>query len=539
MAAIASNPKSQYQFNGNADLGLSSLLAPLTNNDVSEAGSQSTSEIQQPTAATIWHSMAGHLVNQLSSASYQTWLSPLRPHQWDAASASLTLMIDSQFKKDWVLKHYQSHLTGALAKVLANDVVGSPTIAILVSDAMVAQTTLLANESAESEPAHALAAVELPGQHHQVGVSGQPSHQTLHPQLRKLAYNAKPLNENYRWDSLIVSSHNQFAASAGKAVAAAPGQQFNPLCLHGATGLGKTHLMQAMAHQLEDAGYEVCYVTAEQFTNELIAAVSKKQWQPFRNRYRQVDVLLIDDVQFLGGKERTQQEFFHTLNTLVESGKQVVLSADRPPATLDMLDDRLRSRFEMGLLVEVLPPDEDARIQILREKARQAKLVLDDETFYFLAQRFTCHVRQLEGAINTIKAMVALARVTPTLDAVKRQFGLGSAGQLNQQQSAMPVINSLNLVVDAVAKAFGVTTMQLSGQQRSKQVALARQVACYLMRQTTEASHADIGRAIGGRQHSTVVHAVKKIQKAIAEGEQTVVQPLNKLLAELQNECLV
>lgn len=477
-------------------------------------------------AAELWRAMQPLLIERLSPASYQTWLAPLTPHQWDEATTTLSLTSDSHFKKDWVAKHYQTALEATLRQV--SNASGA-TVSLLLGKTSVAQPSLLNSIDDDQPKASTPPNVEF---------GAQPSHQTVHPQLRALAYNGQKLNANYQWGGLITGPHNQFAVSAGQAVASQPGQQFNPLCLHGGTGLGKTHLMQAIAHQCQAAGQEVCYVTAEQFTNELITAVSKKQWQPFRNRYRQVDVLLIDDVQFLGGKERTQQEFFHTLNTLVENGKQVILSSDRPPATLDMLDERLRSRFEMGLLVEITPPDEATRMAIIQAKAKQANLLLDNDVLEFLAQRFTQHVRQLEGAINTLQAMVTLAGKAPTLQAVQKQFGGAPQAVV---PTARPAVNSLTMVVDATAAHFGVSVEQLCGQQRGKQVAAARQVACYLMRELTSASHADIGRAIGGRQHSTVVHAVKKVNTLIgdADGSHQTAQHVHQITQQLQHESLL
>ncbi len=461
---------------------------------------QAPPALGHPPVHALWPQLCEALSSSLSAATVHTWLIPLQAVDIQyTAPCTLTLGTDSAFKRDWVSKHYATAIGNALT-----DATGMPNwqLAITVQAPNAAQTQLLAAE--DDTPAHTAAPPQLNASERHY-LHAPESHQTLHPSLRQLAYNSRSLNPKYTFDTLVTGQHNEFAVAAAQLLAQQPGQRYNPLMIYGGTGLGKTHLLHAIGHHIQrhrdDAS--VCVVTAEQFTNELINAVNKKQWQPFRNRYRQADVLLIDDVQFLGGKERTQQEFFHTLNTLTETGKQVVLTSDRCPAELQGLDERLRSRFDMGLLVKVTSPDDDTRRAILTKKAEDAQLFLTPELADYLVDAFYDNVRQLEGGLNTVAAYTELQHKLPSLAVME-----SLTGHVAKKHANVPTPNQ---VLGAVSAHCNISIEAITGPQRSKPIAHARQLAMHCMRQLTPASLTDIGHHIGGRQHSTVLHACQKV----------------------------
>ncbi len=320
------------------------------------------------------------------------------------------------------------------------------------------------------------------------------------------------LNPKYTFSSFVIGSHSHFAHAAAMAVAESPAKAYNPLFIYGGVGLGKTHLMHAIArHILEtQPGAKVAYLSSEQFTNELIDAIRDDRMMHFKNRYRTIDLLLIDDIQFMAGKERTQEEFFHTFNALHESGKQIVMSSDRPPKEIATLEARLCSRFEWGLITDIQTPDLETRIAILKKKAEVDAIDCPDEVFHYIAAAYPNNVRELEGAFIRVMAYGSLSNlpVTPAL-------ALQALGNISP---ARPV--TIQAITEAVAAYYHLEVADLVGQRRTKDISLARQVAMYLAREQTDMSLNIIGGKFGGRDHTTVMHAVDKIAKAIGKDTQ-------------------
>jgi chromosomal replication initiator protein len=311
-----------------------------------------------------------------------------------------------------------------------------------------------------------------------------------------------------------VGSNNRLAHAAALSVAERPGHSYNPLFVYGGSGLGKTHLMHAIGHAViaRHPKKRVAYATSEKFTNEFINSIRAQKGEEFRERYRRIDVLLIDDIQFIAGKEGTQEEFFHTFNAIHEEGKQIVMSSDRPPKAITQLEDRLRSRFEWGLTADISAPDLETRIAILRAKAEAQNVAVPPPVIDFLAQRIVSNIRELEGALTRIAAFAALQAVPVTTQL---------AQEMLQNLLYNPHRKSLSpdRIVETVARYYGVPLDQIKGKARDRQVVLPRQIAMYLMREETEAPLMRIGEALGGRDHSTVLHGCEKIEREMAEND--------------------
>jgi len=317
--------------------------------------------------------------------------------------------------------------------------------------------------------------------------------------------NSPRFNPKYTFDSFIVGSCNRLAYAAALEVVENPGHTFNPLFLYGGVGLGKTHLLHAIGHVALASNIQVLYVSAEQFTNELINAIRDRKTEEFRNKYRSVDMLLIDDIHFISGKEQTEESFFHTFNELHNANRQIAITSDCPPKSMLLLQDRLRSRFEWGLIADIQPPDLETRLAILQAKAEQQGTNVPSELLEFIAHRIQQNIRELEGSLNRVIAYAKLtgASLTPELAAQALQDIGSKAGK---RAHFAP-----GLVIEAVATSFQLATADLKSRKRDKQTALARQVAMYLIRQETNCSLAQIGKELGGRDHSTVTHACEQI----------------------------
>jgi chromosomal replication initiator protein len=320
------------------------------------------------------------------------------------------------------------------------------------------------------------------------------------------------LNEKYTFDRFVIGASNRFAHAAAFAVAEAPAKAYNPLFVYGGAGLGKTHLLQAVGHYTTNLypQTKVRYVTSEQFTNEFIDAISNGRQVPFQRRYRDVDVLLIDDIQFLATKERTQEEFFHTFNALHNAEKQIVISSDRPPKQIGQLEDRLRTRFEWGLITDIQPPDLETRLAILRKKSAQEHLPVPDDVLELIASRIASNIRELEGALIRVTAFASLQRTEVTLHlaqvVLKDLFPDAGTSEI-----------SVGLIMAETASYFGLTLDDLCSTSRTRQLVTARQIAMYLTRELTDLSLPKIGQAFGGRDHTTVIHANNKISGLIGE----------------------
>jgi chromosomal replication initiator protein len=319
------------------------------------------------------------------------------------------------------------------------------------------------------------------------------------------------LNPRYVFRTYVVGSANRFAHAASVSVAEHPGGKFNPLFIHGGVGLGKTHLLHAIGHRVLElhAGLHVAYVTSEKFTNDLIAAIRQQRTDDFRARYREMDVLMIDDIQFIAGKESTQEEFFHTFNALYQSGKQVIISSDKPPTAISALEERLRSRFEGGLIADVQLPDYEMRIAILRLKGEELGLSLPPDVAEYIAQRGQRNIRELEGALNKVVAKAQLSGAPISFDLALEALADGAAGGTRS-------VVTRDDVISAVVKHFAIDRNALTGRSRTKEIVLPRQLAMYLLRTETDASLLEIGNELGGRDHTTVLHGIRQIEHSLS-----------------------
>ena len=343
------------------------------------------------------------------------------------------------------------------------------------------------------------------------------------PEQARFDWNtASQLNPRYQFDAFVIGSGNQFAMAASQAVAERPSKAYNPLFLYGGVGMGKTHLLHAIGHDVKrrQPHASICYVSGEKFTNEMINSVRYDKMTGFRDKFRTVDVLLIDDVQFLAGKERTQEEFFHTFNTLHESMKQIVIASDRPPKELPDFEDRLRSRFEWGLVVDIQPPDLETKVAILQKKAEMEQTVLPTEVALFIAGNVRTNVRELEGALVRLIAWCSLHGVEitlPTAQQCLKQF-------IDTQVRKI----TIEAIQRAVAEQFGMRVAELKQKKNSRQIVVPRQIAMYLAKQLTEASLPEIGRQFGGKHHTTVMHSIAKI-----DGQRRTDKDLNRTVNKL------
>ncbi len=336
-----------------------------------------------------------------------------------------------------------------------------------------------------------------------------------------------PLNPKYTFSTFVVGNSNRFAHAACYAVGEAPARAYNPLFIYGGVGLGKTHLMQAIAHRIIEnrPSYSVVYVSSEQFTNEIISAIRDDSTQAFRNKYRNVDVLLIDDIQFLAGKERTQEEFFHTFNTLYENNKQVVISSDRPPKNIPTLEDRLRSRFEWGLITDIQIPDLETRIAILRKKASNDELNIPMEILDYIANNIDSNIRELEGALVRLVAYA-------TINNLELSMETATEALKDIMPPPQPKKITIECIQKEVCKHYGINLNELLSKKRNKQLVYPRHIAMFICRKMTDASFPLIGDQFGGRDHTTVMHGVEKIEKEAAF-DQSLSVTLEKICKQL------
>mgnify|MGYP000988397988 FL=1 len=337
------------------------------------------------------------------------------------------------------------------------------------------------------------------------------------------------LNPKYTFDSFVIGNSNRFAHAASLAVSEAPAKAYNPLFIYGGVGLGKTHLMHAIGHYVlqNNANAKVVYVSSEKFTNELINAIRDDRNEEFRNKYRNVDILLIDDVQFIAGKERTQEEFFHTFNELHDANKQIILSSDRPPKEIPTLEDRLRSRFEWGLIADIQPPDFETRMAILKKKADVEKLNVANEVMVYIATKIKSNIRELEGALIRIVAYSSLTNRPITVELASEALKDIISNKQNKNIT-------IDVIQDVVAGYFNLRIEDLKSQRRTRNVAYPRQIAMYLSRKLTDMSLPKIGEEFGGRDHTTVIHAYEKISDALNTDEslQHTVNDITKKLTQ-------
>ena len=339
------------------------------------------------------------------------------------------------------------------------------------------------------------------------------------------------LNPKYTFDTFVIGNSNRFAHAACVAVAESPARAYNPLFLYGGVGLGKTHLMHAIGNEVlkNNKTLNVLYVDSEKFTNQLINAIKDSKTEQFKNKYRNIDVLLIDDIQFIAGKERIQEEFFHTFNSLHGSGKQIIISSDRPPKDIQLLEDRLKSRFEWGLIADISNPDYETRFAILKKKAQLDNIYIDDDILSNIATKIDSNIRELEGTLNRLIATSSLTQAPITMEMAERA--------INDVVTNKEKVLSYDLIQETVAKYFNITVNDLKGSRRSNDIALPRQIAMYLCRNIAQMSTNAIGSCFGKRDHSTVLHACNKIEKDMKQDNnlKMVVDSVKNLITSSDN----
>lgn len=441
---------------------------------------------------TIWNNAQGAIRSQVGEASYETWFSNLSPKE----KSPQTLLIEApdEFFKNWLVDHYLS----VIQKIVQDEAKIDVAIEFDVNPNM-------------SEPQ----AAPRPQ-------SAAPSYPTA------VRTGAELLNPRFSFNNFVVGPSNRFAYAASLAVAESPAKAYNPLFIYGPVGLGKTHLMQAITSyvQKHHPNLKHCYISSEQFTNELINAIRHKTTIQFRQKYRNIDVLLIDDIHFIAGKESTQEEFFHTFNTLHNNRKQIIICSDRPPKEISNLEERLVSRFAWGLITDVQPPDFETRVAILRKKLETESAKVPDDVIYFIAEQIKTNIRELEGALIRVVAYSLLDEKPISLDLAKNILK-------DMVKESIKII-SIEMIQKKVCEFFNVTITDLKTSRRPKYLVLPRQVAMYLTRKLTKHSLPEIGNAFGGKDHTTVLHACKKIEKDINSDIQ-----LRRTIEQLTTDLLV
>ncbi len=439
-------------------------------------------------AKQVWRAALGELQVSLSPANYETWL---RDTQLvDVDEQRFRIAVPNGFAKDWLETRYRSLISQTLARIVGYSV---------QVDFVVSGPRPVEDDQGRSPSADAGAS------------SGAGSEIRLEPTRVGGEGGTSNINPRYTFANFIVGSANRLAHAASLSVAERPGHAYNPLFLYGGVGLGKTHLMHAIGNQViaKFPRKRVMYATSEKFTNEFITSIQQGKIDEFRARYRRIDLLLIDDIQFIADKERTQEEFFHTFNAIHEDGKQIVLSSDRPPKAILTLEERLRSRFEWGLIADLTAPDLETRIAILRAKAEEGALPITSDVIEFIARKVVSNIRELEGALNRIVAYASMGATPISIELA--QAVLSNVLYNPKKRQVTP-----ERIARAVSEYYSVPMDVLQGQKRDRSIVMPRQIAMFLMRAETDVSLLRIGAELGGRDHSTVLHACEKISRESA-----------------------
>lgn len=425
----------------------------------------------------LWSQTLKVIETKISKPSFETWLKSTQISSLD--NNTLIIIAPNEFARDWLNSRYLNIIQDALYEIVGEKLeikVTIPSISQQDEDPLLENFNNNSfNDNISVDNENELASI---------------------------------LNPKYIFDTFVIGSNNRFAHAASLAVAEAPAKAYNPLFIYGGVGLGKTHLMQAIGHFVIDHNNnsKVLYISSEKFTNEFINSIRDNKTVEFRNKYRNIDILLIDDIQFLAGKEQTQEEFFHTFNALHDANKQIIISSDRPPKEIPTLEDRLRSRFEWGLITDIQPPDLETRIAILKKKAKSEKLDIPDNVINYIANQINTNIRELEGALIRIVAYSSLINKDMNVE-------LATEALKDIIPSAQPKKISIELIQQYVANYYNIKVEDLKGKKRNQSVVFPRQIAMYLVRELTDNSLPKIGEEFGGRDHSTVIHAYEKIKK--------------------------
>jgi chromosomal replication initiator protein len=438
----------------------------------------------------LWQSALNTLEQNFSKPVFEMWIKPMRFVQY--RENELHLAVHSKFAREWVGTKLQAQIIDVLREIFGSEL----ELRLSVAEPGEQATTTMQVPSIPRPP----------------------------EDLR-----SANLNVRYTFQEFVIGNSNRFAHAAAQAVASAPARAYNPLFLYGGVGLGKTHLMHAIGHRvmIDNPEANVVYLTCEKFTNEFIIALQNNRTPEFRNRYRQVDVLLIDDIQFLAGKETTQEEFFHTFNALHESGRQLIISSDRPPKEIQTLESRLRSRFEWGLLTDIQAPDLETREAILRKKAESEKIPVPDEVTSFIAKVIPSNIRELEGALIRVVAYASLTKSPITIDL--------AAEVLKSAVAAAPLQRvTIGKIKETVAGAHGLTVKEMDNGRRDQRLAAPRQIAMYIATELTNYSLPQIAREFGKKDHTTVMYARDKIKEAMQRDE-AYRNKIRQLIAMCQN----
>jgi chromosomal replication initiator protein len=429
-----------------------------------------------------WQATIGQLQMEMPKASFNTWVRGAQMISYE--DGAFIIGVENAYARDWL----ESRLASTVKRLLTGMMNRSVDIRFVVWQ----------------DPAHAFDGGEkTPPQ------TGQTA-ETVEPASALPAPESVSLNARYTFENFVVGQSNRMAHAASLAVAENPARAYNPLFLYGGVGLGKTHLLHAIGNMSLRQGLQVLYVSSEEFTNDLINAIRAHTTQEFREKYRRIDVLLIDDIQFIAGKESTQEEFFHTFNTLHGQDKQLVISSDRPPKAMITLEERLRSRFDWGLTVDIQPPDFETRLAILRAKAERAGYKMPNEILDIIGRRVQSNIRELEGALTRVAAFASLSGLPLSPQMVESVL----ADLLPRRVEVQP-----EEVVRKVAEVYGVTVERVLGRDRSREVALPRQIAMYLLREEANISLPQIGEALGGRDHTTVMYGCEKISDLLEQDD--------------------
>lgn len=434
----------------------------------------------------LWEQTLKLLEKRINKNSFDTWLKPLKPLGFHGNT--IIIEVPNNFSRGWLSDRYAPLLKDILHNITRQDI---------------SVQFLLASEIPE--------------------IKDDPTKKTAEKPTENT--HSSPLNPKYTFDTFIIGNSNRFTHAACFAVAEAPAKAYNPLFIYGGVGLGKTHLMHAIGQYIKGNSPKpnVFYVTSEKFTNELINSIRDDKTVEFRNKYRGMDILLVDDIQFLAGKERTQEEFFHTFNTLYEANKQIIISSDRPPREIPTLEDRLRSRFEWGLITDIQPPDLETRIAILRKKSQLENLTVPDDTIVFIANKIQSNIRILEGALNRVVARSSFAgeEISPEMAADVLKDIIPNRNR--------PI--TIPLIQEVVAEFYSLKIEDFKSKKRNRSISFPRQIAMYLSRELTDSSLPQIGNSFGGRDHTTVIHANEKINTEL--NKNTVFQETVKDLINL------